>query len=93
MSDGIARISPEAASDKANSLRNYASDIERILEGLSKKMAEIDDETTGTYHGGKKPSELRAELDNARREFGRFKVQIDMFAANIDATVASMLAE
>ena len=72
MADGIARIEAEQAVSKARNMKVLADNIERLLNDVSLKMSEINDESVGTYHGQYKPSELRDRLDSYREQFHLF---------------------
>lgn len=94
MSDlGIAKINPEEARNKAELMRSLAKNINTLLDDVSKRMAEINDEDTGTYQGTKKASELREELDEFKKSFSNFYEQINTYAANIDAIANQMLVQ
>ena len=91
--NGIAKINPGEAMSKANSMKGIAQDIETLLNKVDTRMRDINDEDTGMYHGGRKPSELRAELDEYKQGFYRFHEQIDAFADNIIRIAERMLQE
>ena len=89
----VDKISKKEAALQAESLRKLASTIEDLLNKTSKQMEDINDEDTGMYQGDRKPSELRAELDEYRATFSKFHSQIDRYAGIIDTIVATMSDE
>ncbi len=90
---GIAKINPQEAMSKANNMKSIASNIEELLNKASRKLEEINDEDVGMYHGQRRPSELRAELDEYKQTFSRFHGQIDAYSDSIIAIAQKMLAE
>ncbi len=93
MADGVAKIEPNEAKNKAQQMKALAANIEALLNDVDAKMQEINDEEVGTYQGQNKPSELRHELDNFRATFYKFNEQINLFANDVIATADTMLAE
>ena len=91
--NGVVRIDPQEAMAKANSMKNIANSIEDLLNKVDKKLAEVNDEETGMYHGAKKPSELKAELDEYKQHFVKFHEQINKYSDNIVTIAQQMLAE
>ena len=63
MADGKFIMNPGEARVRANEMTKIASELEMLLNDISRKMEEIDNVDTGVYQGDKKPAELRAELD------------------------------
>ena len=93
MADGIARIEADQALIKAKNMRALAANIERLLDDVSLKMREINDESVGTYHGQYKPSELRDRLDTYRAQFSKFYDQVNAFASNVEIIANKMIAQ
>lgn len=69
MADGNLVMDTAEARNKASEMRNLATQIEDLLNDVSKKIDEINNVDTGIYQGSKKPAELRAELDEFRKMF------------------------
>ena len=69
MADGKILMNPAEARVRANEMTKIASELEMLLNDISRKMEEIDNVDTGIYQGDKKPAELRAELDQFRGMF------------------------
>ena len=88
--EGIAKISPQEALNKADKMKTLASEVEGNLNKLKAKMQEINDEDAALYYGGKKPSALREELETEIATFANFKDQIDDFANIVTTTVHTM---
>lgn len=89
----VARIDPREAKAKADTMKNLARDIESLLNKVSSKLAEVNDEDTGMYHGARKPSELKAELDDYKATFHKFYEQVETYANNIITIAETMIAE
>ena len=83
MADGRLVMSLDDARAKAGEMIRIASDLETLLNTVSKKMQEIDNVETGTYQGNRKPAELRAELDSFRSMFNLAHEQIVIIIANV----------
>jgi hypothetical protein len=87
--DGQLRMLPEEARQRAKTIRSDADNMETLLNDVRKRLEIINDESLGTYHGAKKPSEIRAELDAFAATFSKFYSQITKFAGDIE-TAANM---
>jgi hypothetical protein len=83
MADGKFLMNPGEARVRANEMTKIASELEMLLNDISRKMAEIDNVDTGVYQGDKKPAELRAELDQFRGMFNLAHEQIVKSANDI----------
>ena len=93
MADGIVKINKNEAIERAKQMEEIAASIETLLQNVKNKMNEINDEEMNLYYGGKKPSELSAELEEYSQEFANFHIQIDQFAENIITTANTMAEE
>lgn len=91
--DGIAKINATEAMAKAQNMKQLANLIKDLLDQVDLRMRDINDEQTGIYHGKNKPSELRRQLDEYKRNFSNFYDQIIAFANNITTTATRMLNE
>lgn len=89
--DGKALIKPEDAKMSAEMMKELANTVEMILDDVSKRMQDINDESVGMYHGQRKPSELREQLDNYRPLFVLFHDQIRAYADQVILTANTML--
>ena len=69
MANGIMIVDTDEARNKAREMRNIATEIEDLLNDVSKKIDEINNVDTGIYQGNKRPAELKAELDDFRKLF------------------------
>ena len=83
MADGKILMNPAEARVRANEMTKIASELEMLLNDISRKMEEIDNVDTGVYQGDKKPAELRAELDQCRGMFNLAHEQIVKSANDI----------
>lgn len=81
--DGQAKILPDDARARANTMKSEAKNLESLLNDVKKRMEDINDETVGTYHGAKRPSELKAELDAFSATFSKFYTQIEKYAEDV----------
>lgn len=90
MSDTQQKISPQAARENAQNMANIGDQIEEILEEISRRMTEVNEEDSELYYGYKKPSELRAELDQFRGTFHLTNEQIHKSANDIVTTANVM---
>ena len=88
--NGISQITPADARARANVLKSEAAQLDALLADVKRRMADINDESTGTYHGAKRPSELRAELDSFSETFVKFNTQIEKFASDVEAAANTM---
>jgi len=88
--DGQVKILPEEARARANSMKSDAKNLESLLNDVRKKMEDINDESLGTYHGAKRPSELKAELDAFSATFSKFYEQIEKYANDVIAVANTM---
>lgn len=93
MADGNLRMNPAEARAKAEEMKKIASDLETLLNEVSTRMEEIDNEDTGTYQGDRKPAELRAELDQFRSMFNLVHEQIVKSSNDIVKIANTMEAE
>lgn len=93
MIDGVARIEAEQAVSKARNMKILADNIESLLNDVSLKMSEINDESVGTYHGQYKPSELRDRLDTYREQFHLFHEQVSAFSSNVEQIANKMVSQ
>lgn len=85
MADGRLEMNLAEATAKANEMVRISTEIENLLDDVSRKMQEINDENTGTYQGSKKPAELRAELDKFKGTFSKINEQIVKSSKDINA--------
>ena len=69
MANGIMIVDTDEARNKAREMRNIATEIEDLLNDVSKKIDEINNVDTGIYQGNKRPAELKADLDDFRKLF------------------------
>jgi hypothetical protein len=76
MADGNMVMDTAEGRNKATEMRNIAIQIEDLLNDVSRKIDEINNVDTGIYQGGKRPAELKAELDEFRRMFANVYGQI-----------------
>ena len=91
--DGKALIKPEDAKMSANMMKELANTVEMILEDVSTRMNDINDESVGMYHGQYKPSELRDKLDTYKATFSLFHDQIRAYADQVVLTANTMLSQ
>ena len=82
--DGQLRMLPEEARQRANTMRSDADNMESLLNDVRKRLEIINDDSVGTYHGARKPSEIRAELDAFAATFSKFYSQITKFAGDVE---------
>ena len=66
---GVLKLDPNEALSKANDIRTYATNVQEILEVMTKAMNEIDNESTGIYQGTNKARELKEKLDIIHSNF------------------------
>lgn len=86
MADGNLVIRPEEARSRAQEMVKIAADLEDLLNTVSAKMEEIDNQETGIYqneNSSSRPAELRAQLDEFRGIFNRAYEQIRKSADDI----------
>ena len=83
MHDGGNIISPAIAKDNAQQMIRIANELRDLLDNVSTKFDEINNEQTGVYFGEKKPSELKQELDEFKGVFGKVHGQITKSANDI----------
>lgn len=91
--DGKALIKPEDAKMSANMMKELANTVEMILEDVSTRMNDINDESVEMYHGQYKPSELRDKLDTYKATFSLFHDQIRAYADQVVLTANTMLSQ
>ena len=91
--DGKALIKPEDAKMSANMMKELANTVEMILEDVSTRMNDINDESVGMYHGQYKQSELRDKLDTYKATFSLFHDQIRAYADQVVLTANTMLSQ
>jgi hypothetical protein len=83
--DGQLKMLPEDARQRAKNIRNDAANMDEIFKTIRNYLDQINDESLGTYHGSRRPSELRAELDAFASTFGTFYGNVIKFAGDIEA--------
>lgn len=83
MADGRFVMSPAVAKDKAEQMIAMGRQLEELFNTVTKKIQEIDNTSTGTYQGDRKPAELRAQLESFRGTFERAVEQIIKSATDI----------
>lgn len=81
-------IKPEEALAKAGNIRNYAGTVHSILDELSKKMNEIDNDSSDVYRGTAKAEQLREQLNKIIENFEPIYTQIMAFASQIEEVTA-----
>ncbi|MBR6133451.1 MAG: hypothetical protein IKQ29_01900 [Bacilli bacterium] len=82
--DGQLKMLPEDARQRANNIRRDAKNMNDLFTTINKYLSQINDESLGTYHGERKPSELRAELDAFASTFATFYEQVLKFASDVE---------
>lgn len=97
MADGKLVMNPAVARAKAKEMTEIASELETLLNKVSRQMQEIDNGNTesdngnaGMYQGTRKAAELRAELDSFRSTFNLVHEQI-VKSANDITTIANRI--
>ena len=83
MADGRFVMSPADARDKAEQMIAMGRQLGDLFDTVTKKIQEIDNTSTGTYQGDRKPAELRAQLESFRGTFERAVDQIIKSATDI----------
>ena len=84
---GNLKIDKSEALSKSSNIRTYANNVKDILEAVSAKMNEIDDENAGIYQGTSRSRDLKEQLDVIKQNFEPIYNQIMAFANQIDMTV------
>ena len=79
--------------DHIDMMKELANTVEMILEDVSTRMRDINDESVGMYHGQRRPSELREQLDAYKATFVLFHDQIRAYADQVILTANTMLNE
>ncbi len=93
MADGKMRINPAEARNKAIRMRTVATNLENLLNNVSREFNKINDVDEGIYQGNKNPAALRAELDSIKNLFHLTYEQILKSADDIITTANTMEAE
>ena len=83
--DGQLKMLPEDARQRANNIKSDAENMNDLFTTIRKYLDQINDESLGTYHGARRPSELRAELDAFASTFVTFYAQVMKFASDVEA--------
>lgn len=83
MQDGGNIISPAIAKDNAQQMIRIADTLKDLLNNVSKKIDEINNEQTGLYQGNRKPAQLKEELNAFRGLFENTYGQITKSASDI----------
>lgn len=91
--NGIFFMNPEEASNKARSMRTTAANLEELFNKVSAEINKIDNVETGMYQGNKKPAQLRAELEDFRKDFVLARDQIINFADWVETTAKVMMEQ
>lgn len=86
MADGILVMSPEEARSKAIEMKNIATQLDELFNNVYTKIKEIDNVETGTYQGNNKPAQLRAQLEDFRKDFVLAYEQVIAFSDGIMTT-------
>ena len=76
-------ISPFVARENANEMIRIADSLQTLLDNVSKKIDEINNEQTGLYQGSRRPAELKEELVAFRGLFANTYGQITKSARDI----------
>lgn len=93
MADGKMRINPAEARNKATRMKIVATNLENLLNNVSREFDKIDNIDEGIYQGNKNPAALRAELDSVKNLFHLTYEQILKSADDIVTTANTMEAE
>lgn len=83
MANGRLKINPDVAKQKAETVKRIANELEELLNKVSVEMSRVNDADCDMYQGGKRPAELRNELDECRGTFHRIYDQVLKFSDNI----------
>lgn len=90
---GVLKIDPNEALSKASNIRTYATNVQDVLEVISKAMNEIDDEGSGLYQGTNKARELKEQLEIIKTNFEPIYNQIMEFSNQIVAAANTALKQ
>ncbi len=86
-------INPEEAKGRASEMVRLASELEALLNDVSRSMEDIDNVETGIYQGNNRPAELRASLDDFRATFHRAYEQITKSAQDLTRIADTVVVE
>lgn len=86
-------ISPTIARENAREMIQIADNLQSLLNNVSKKIDEINNEQTGLYQGSRKPAQLKEELNAFRGLFENTYDQINKSAHDIIGIANTMESE
>ncbi|MDD5888529.1 MAG: hypothetical protein PUC82_03460 [bacterium] len=83
MADGKMIIDPAEARAKAMRMDTIATQIEELLNNISKEIDLIDNVESGVYQGNRNPAQLKADLAAFRSKFNLTYGQVRKSAKDI----------